>query len=126
VIKYLRLLEKEGFIQKKARRTKTGRQTSNQYDILRFWEIAKQVVRDALTAGKTPPEVPIDPSVPSIDEAIRAREHEIIEPSSPTPAAEAATARQAACSHPAHARRQPVATFAFCGNCYIDLPVVQE
>ena len=76
VIKYLRVLEKEGLVKKKKRHTQTGRRTSNQYDILRFWEIAKQVIRNALAAGKEPPAIPGDPSVPSIDAAVRAREHD--------------------------------------------------
>ena len=126
VIKYLRVLEREGFIRKHPRHTKSGRRTSNQYDILRFWEIAKQVVRDALTAGARPIEIPGDPSTPSIDEAIRARDHEITEPSIPSPAAQAATARQEQCSHPAHTRRQPTEEYAFCGICYVELPAVRE
>jgi DNA-binding transcriptional MocR family regulator len=125
VIKYLRVLEREGLIQKKPRHTKTGRRTSNQYDILRFWEIAKQVVRDALTAGRTPPDIPGDPPLP-LEETIAKCGHGTIDPATPSSAAQAATARQEACSHPAHARRQPTEEYAFCGNCYVELPAVRE
>jgi predicted transcriptional regulator len=126
VIKYLRVLEKEGLVKKKKRHTQTGRRTSNQYDILRFWEIAKQVVRNALTAGKEPPAIPGDPSGPSIDAAVRARAHDTMEQAQFSAAAAAAQTRQEQCSHPAHARRQPANDYAFCGQCYAELPILRE
>jgi len=123
VIKYLRVLQREGLIKKHKRHTRTGRRTSNQYDILKFWEIAKQVVRDAFTSGKEPPIIPGDS--PPIEEAISAHEHNMKD-TQPSPTSISSKIRQETCSHPAHARRQPTADYAFCGQCYIELPVLRE
>lgn len=126
VIKYLRVLEREGYVKKQKRYTQRGRRTSNQYDILRFWEIAKQVIRDAFTAGQEPPPIPgVDPAAPSIDELVASVANTTQMPVS-SPASDAAKARQENCSHPDSARRQPAPDYAFCALCYTEVPVQQE
>jgi hypothetical protein len=126
IIKYLRVLEREGYVKKIKRYTERGRRTSNQYDILKFWEIAKQVVRNALTAAQEPPPIPgVDPGASPIEELVASVAQTTRMPV-PSAASEAIKARQANCSHPDHARRNPTPDYAFCSLCYAEVPVQQE
>lgn len=118
VIKFLKLLEGVGLIRKHATYN-GGKRSSNQYDIFMLWDHARAVVNKFLKSPPPPPEIATTASsLEEIMEAISADES--------SPLSSAMAEKQQTCTHPDHARHQPIADYAFCDLCYAELPTLRE